>query len=135
MRPFGDELSGSWSGWSVQYGMRISEDLHLVIRGNQISGVGSDKDGDFEVVGGYHPRSQRVNLTRIYTYTTEPSQSGVGVPYDYDGSWDGSMISGTWHPRRNPGSDGGPFEMWPNKGEEDLEISKLVQEVALSHPQ
>ena len=128
-----NELSGPWTGLSVQDGLRISEAITLSIRGGSISGSGTDKDGDFELTGGYHERSQRVQLTRRYTWTTEPSQEGVGIPYDYDGSWDGMMVSGNWHMRNHPPMCG-PFEMWPSREEDMHELRIELKEDTLVGP-
>jgi hypothetical protein len=111
MRSF-NSLSGPWLGWSIQWGNRISERMTLEIREGRISGSGSDRDGEFEIVGSYSERTQMVSLTRRYSWTTEPTQSGVGIPYDYSGPWDGSFVSGMWRPLLSH-DDGGPFEMWP----------------------
>jgi hypothetical protein len=111
---------------SVQDGIRISEAIRLSIRAGAISGEGTDMDGDFELAGSYHARDHRVLLTRRYTYTTEPSQEGVGIPFDYDGIWDGEMVSGEWHERADP-RHGGPFEMWPNR-EEDRREREILRE-------
>jgi hypothetical protein len=117
-----NELSGPWTGLSVQDGLRISERIALTIFKGRIAGTGSDKDGEFEISGFYKDRNQEVMLTRTYTWTTDPSQDGVGIPYDYEGSWDGAMVSGRWHPRSHP-SYGGPFEMWPDRDEDREELS------------
>ena len=121
MRDF-NELSGGWAGWSIQFGQRITESMHLTIQKGRVTGTGTDKDGEFEVVGAYVERKQEVLLTRTYTWTTEPSQSGVGIPYEYVGKWDGNFVSGNWFPRWYPEADGGPFEMWPGSDEESLKI-------------
>ena len=123
-----NELSGPWAGWSIQYGLRISEKINLTIKQGRISGTGSDKDGEFELVGAYVDRKQEVLITRTYTWTTEPSQAGVGIPYEYSGKWDGNFISGNWYPRWHPDADGGPFEMWPGSDEESLQIELEVEE-------
>jgi hypothetical protein len=117
-----NELSGAWSGWSIQFGLRITESMQLTITGGRIRGTGNDKDGEFEIDGAYVERKQEVLITRTYTWTTEPTQAGVGIPYEYVGKWDGHFISGLWHPRRYPDSDGGPFEMWPGSDSESLKI-------------
>lgn len=124
-------LSGPWLGWSIQFGVRISERLSLSIRENHIEGTGTDKDGDFEVVGDYDPKSEAVRLTRRYIWTTEPSQAGVGIPYEYHGKWDGVLVYGQWNPRISPGNDGGPFEMWPEKDEE-FSLESFMSETALA---
>jgi hypothetical protein len=126
MRDF-NSLSGPWTGLSVQDGLRISESIHLNIHDGHISGVGSDMDGDFELLGSYSSRDQRVTLTRRYTYTTEPSQEGVGLPYDYDGVWDGAMVSGRWQSRTHTWNSG-PFEMWPNREEDREELAIRFEE-------
>ncbi|HMS54502.1 MAG TPA: hypothetical protein PKA27_03805 [Fimbriimonadaceae bacterium] len=130
MKEFND-LSGPWQGWSIQDGLRISERLVLSIRENRISGTGSDKDGEFEIVGTFSPRNSKVELTRRYTVTTEPSQSGVGIPYDYEGQWDGALVFGRWSPRSTPWY-GGPFEMWPDDGSGGEYLRNLVNEVELA---
>ena len=119
-----NSLSGPWTGFSIQDDRRISETIDLAISGGKIEGSGSDVDGNFEIVGFYQNRNHVVMLTRRYTVTTEPSQLGVGVPYDYEGKWDGFMVSGYWHPRSDR-SYGGPFEMWPLTEEtlEELQIN------------
>ncbi len=127
MRDF-NELSGQWAGWSIQYGLRITESMELSINKGRISGRGTDKDGEFELIGAYIERKQEVLLTRTYTWTTEPTQSGVGVPYEYVGKWDGFFVSGLWFPRRHPDQDGGPFEMWPGGDEESLKIEMEIFE-------
>ncbi len=114
-----NSLSGPWIGFSVQDGLRISERIVLLIFNGSISGKGKDKDGNFELVGVYEPEGQRVNLTRVYTWTSEPSQDGVGIPYQYEGVWDGDMAFGLWHPLFEP-SYGGIFEMWPEQEEERM---------------
>jgi hypothetical protein len=121
--------SGPWHGWSIQEEVRISERMKLTIRNNTIEGEGSDMDGEFELVGNYDPKAERVTLTRRYHRTTEPSQSGVGIPYDYDGTWDGNFISGRWHPRANP-YYGGEFEMWPATDQtlEELSLDAIIKE-------
>lgn len=124
-------LSGPWTGQSVQDGIRIGERILLNIRGSTVSGTGHDKDGDFEIVGNYNPRTLQVTLTRRYTRTVEPSQEGVGIPYDYEGRWDGAMVAGRWHPRAASWY-GGPFEMWPDREEdrEELAIARDSEELA-----
>jgi len=122
-----NSLSGPWVGWSIQYGMRISEAIRLTITQGRIVGTGTDKDGEFELTGAYIERGQKVLITRCYTWTTEPSQEGVGIAYEYVGTWDGNFVSGLWHPRRNPYEDGGPFEMWPADSKDELTI-KLEKE-------
>lgn len=122
-------LSGPWEGWSIQDGVRISEKMNLTIRAQQILGTGIDKDGEFEISGAYIERRQQVVLTRRYTWTAEPSQSGVGIPYEYEGTWDGTMVSGLWHPRWNV-DYGGPFEMWPATDEDKRELSLEMHDFA-----
>ena len=105
--------------------------MTLVITNGEIRGCGTDKDGDFEVYGAFLERQNLVTLTRRYTRTTEPSQSGVGIPYEYEGTWDGHFVSGEWRPRWDH-SDGGPFEMWPASDENELELWKLEEEGLVS---
>jgi hypothetical protein len=129
-----NELSGPWAGLSVQDGLRISESIRLTISSGRIDGEGTDKDGNFDLVGFYQARNETVMLTRIYTWTAEPSQQGVGIAYDYEGKWDGAMVSGRWHPRAHP-FYGGPFEMWPARDEDREELRiELREEVMLGQP-
>jgi len=129
-----NELSGPWAGLSVQDGLRISESIRLTISSGRIDGEGTDKDGNFDLVGFYQARNETVMLTRIYTWTAEPSQQGVGIAYDYEGKWDGAMVSGLWHPRAHP-FYGGPFEMWPARDEDREELRiELREEVMLGQP-
>ncbi len=121
MRDF-NELSGAWAGWSIQFGIRIAESMQLTIQKGRITGSGTDKDGEFELVGAFIERKNEILITRTYTWTTEPTQSGVGIPYEYVGTWDGSFVSGLWFPRWYPDADGGPFEMWPGGEELKLEL-------------
>lgn len=126
MKPL-DGQSGPWRGWSIQYGMRITEKIKLSIGKGKISGNGTDKDGSFLVEGDYDPEGN-VTLTRTYTRTTEPSQLGAGIPYRYRGRWDGTLVFGRWAPVANPWSDGGPFEMWPEQEEQRLEMASEIEE-------
>ena len=123
-----NELSGPWAGMSVQDGVRISERIRLTISNGRISGTGTDKDGEFELSGFYRERDQQVMMTRRYTWTSEPSQEGAGIAYDYEGKWDGAMVFGRWHPRLVP-NYGGPFEMWPDREEDREELSIHLEEV------
>lgn len=125
------QLSGPWTGMSTQDMRRIPEAIQLRIDQNQILGTGTDADGHFELSGSYDPKSGRVTMTRRYTWTAEPSQEGVGVPYHYDGLWDGGLVSGFWHCRPAP-SISGPFEMWPDREEDRLELQINLRELSLS---
>lgn len=127
MKPL-DDLSGPWRGLSTQDGRRIPEAIQLAIGGGTMSGSGTDADGNFTLDGTYE--SNIVHLVRIYTWTTEPSQSGAGIVYDYFGEWNGSFIEGAWRPREAP-YYGGPFEMWPESEEISLEES-FSEDLALA---
>ena len=120
-------------GLSTQDGLRISEAIRLSINDGRISGTGVDMDGEFELIGFYSARTEQVMLTRRYTRTTEPSQEGVGIPYDYEGYWDGAMVSGTWHPRNVP-HYGGPFEMWPDREMDREELGLSFDELVGAGP-
>lgn len=122
-------LSGPWEGWSIQDGVRICERMRLTIRAGEIVGSGVDRDGEFELTGAFIARKQLVALTRRYTWTTEPSQAGVGIPYEYEGTWDGELVYGMWHPRMDP-DYGGPFEMWPSRDEDRLALTIQFKEIA-----
>lgn len=105
--------------------------MRLSISHGVILGEGTDADGRFNLDGLYE--SADVVLTRCYTWTTEPSQSGVGIRYTYRGTWDGAMVSGRWFPYDQPWI-GGPFEMWPQQEETRSEFAQLENELALSGP-
>lgn len=124
--------SGPWAGWSIQDGLRITESLELRFSGGVVEGTGCDKDGDFQITGSYDSARNIVRLTRRYTWTTEPSQEGVGIPYEYNGTWDGAVVSGRWNPRTSPWY-GGPFEMWPIEADEYSLESLEVSEVSIGH--
>ena len=111
------QLSGPWAGFSVQHLFRINETIQLRIDQTSIIGTGTDYDGHFEVSGDYDIKTQKVTLTRRYTWTTEVSQEGVGVAYHYDGHWNGVMVSGQWYQRSDP-KNCGEFEMWPNSDDD-----------------
>ncbi len=117
----------------MQDGRRITEKIYMSIIGGRISATGQDADGEFELLGAFYERDQRVLITRSYTRTTEPSQEGVGIPYEYLGFWDGQLVSGRWHPRWVP-NYGGDFEMWPAT-DEDVEALRIELEEVLSSPQ
>lgn len=112
--------------------MRIEEAIELRIDNGLILGTGTDKDGHFEVSGNFDSKTQRVTMTRRYTWTTEPSQEGVGIPYHYDGVWDGWMVSGDWHCRPAPENQG-DFEMWPAREEDREELRIQLAEFSLTN--
>jgi hypothetical protein len=120
-----DGLSGPWRGLSTQDGRRIPEAIRLTIGNGSITGAGDDADGHF-VLDGTYDAEGAVQLTRRYTSTTEPSGLGVGIPYQYVGTWDGAFVSGRWYPKASPWY-GGPFEMWPER-EEDLKELRIELE-------
>jgi hypothetical protein len=111
------QLSGGWIGQSIQGTLRIQEAIELRMDGGMFSGLGSDKDGDFEIVGSYNARNNKVTITRRYTWCPSPNEDNIGVPYHYEGTWDGQLVDGFWHQRSMPENQG-PFEMWPSEGED-----------------
>ncbi|CAN5646434.1 hypothetical protein BH11ARM2_BH11ARM2_11530 [soil metagenome] len=119
-----DGLSGPWRGQSMQEGFRLSETIQLKIANGHITGQGDDSDGIFELTGGYDATGA-VRIIRRYVVCNHGSD-GVGVPYDYEGRWDGDMISGQWHERAYP-PNGDSFEMWPESGE-SVSIAELLRE-------
>jgi hypothetical protein len=126
MRDFND-LSGPWTGLSTQEGVRLSESISLTIRAGQISGSGTDIDGDFDLDGTYTEGTQLVRLTRRYSRVTDPNRGTPGLPYDYMGRWDGAMVTGMWRQRDFP-ANGGPFEMWPSREEDMRELQIQLEE-------
>ncbi|MBL8060624.1 MAG: hypothetical protein JNK63_07930 [Chthonomonas sp.] len=125
------QLSGPWTGLSTQDGRRIPESIQLRISDRFIVGTGSDADGLFELDGNYDPNTGRVTMTRRYTVTTDPSQEGAGIPYHYDGIWDGAFVAGTWHCRPAP-EICGDFEMWPDREEDRKELMMDLRELSLN---
>lgn len=131
MRDF-RELSGPWTGQSLQDGFRITETIELQISGCAVSGTGSDSDGDFELLGEYDPSDDRVMLERRYVRAPKnPSQ--VGYPFIYLGRWDGVMVSGRWMMSTQP-SFGDGFEMWPRQDEVVLEAQRESSEAEALAP-
>ena len=126
------QLSGPWSGFSIQEGRRIPEAIHLRIDERIVVGTGNDSDGLFELDGSYDPATGRVTMTRRYTATADPLEDGVGIPYHYDGVWDGSFVSGTWHCRPAP-EVSGSFEMWPDREEDRKELMLDLRELSLNN--
>ncbi len=122
-------LTGPWTGWSIQDGRRISESLDLIITESTISGTGTDADGNF-VVEGEHDAEGTVELIRKYTYCTS-AMGGVGIPYLYVGKWDGQMVHGRWSPVSYR-EYGGPFEMWPAKEDISIEELRSTEELLLT---
>lgn len=116
-----DSLSGPWRGWSIQDGRRITEALDLLFRDGHLSGTGSDADGDFVVEGEYFADGL-VELIRRYTFCTAGPE-GVGIPYVYSGTWDGTLVSGRWWPLGHR-AYGGPFEMWPPEEESAIQFER-----------
>lgn len=117
-----NSLSGPWTGMSIQGGFRLMENLRLTIVKNEISGSGSDVDGEFEIAGTFDPANGAVRLERRYTWVAAGPSDGVGTPYEYSGHWDGAFVSGFWH-QRDYILNNGPFEMWPNREEDQAELS------------
>lgn len=125
-----DGLSGPWRGLSTQAGLRISEAMQLLVENGTILGTGTDIDGQF-VVKGRYTADGHVSIVRQYTVTTEPSGDGVGIPYDYEGVWDGMLIAGQWN-QRDWAFNGGPFEMWPEREEDLKELAIEMKEIMLT---
>jgi len=117
------ERSGPWSGFWIQSQVRGYMKLRLQFYGDQLIGGGTDCAGWFEIRGKMQPDGT-VNFGKRY------SSHGV----EYEGRWDGVMISGLWT-MRQPAlfsserftEEKGDFEMWPEAGEFDA-ISELFEE-------
>ena len=104
------DCSGPWSGFWIQDLDRGTMKLRLWIKGELISGEGEDVLGGFVVYGNYWPAKEIVKLRKRYaTHAVE-----------YNGTWDGSMISGLWRIRAGKRWDGekGGFDLWPDTEEE-----------------
>jgi hypothetical protein len=112
---------------SIQGRRRIGETIRLRINGCLIEGEGTDADGQFHLQGTYDPATQHVTITRRYSWTNEPNGLSVNIPFDYTGEWNGMMVSGVWRMRADP-LERGPFEMWPNRDEDRLELAIELEE-------
>ena len=105
---------------STQAGVRISEGIRFWFEAGRISGEGSDRDGEFRMTGRYQTDGT-IGMMRVYHVCTEGPES-IGIPYEYRGVWNGSFIEGHWFVVADP-SEGGPFEMWPERDADLLELS------------
>lgn len=123
-----NQLSGPWTGMSIQGGRRLSEGIQLTIRDGRLWGEGTDVDGDFRLEGAYDPSSQVVRIVRRYTRTNRPYENPSWAAFDYEGTWDGTMVSGAWTERAYV-ENGGPFEMWPNREEDRLALAIEFEEL------
>lgn len=119
-----EETSGPWLGWSIQFNHRIHEKMILRVGNGAITGSGEDADGDFDLDGNYDAGGDVV-IVRRYSYCTSGPE-GIGIPYLYRGRWDGAQITGTWSTVIG-GHEGGPFEMWPENGDLELNVQEELQ--------
>lgn len=97
-------------------GRRIHETLQLRFTDKHVFGSGVDADGEFELAG-MHDGVAVLALIRSYTYCTA-GPSGIGIPYEYVGRWDGGVVAGHWEAPDGL-DDGGPFEMWPLEADDE----------------
>ncbi len=107
------DCSGPWSGFWIQELIRGTMKLRLYISGEIVSGEGEDELGGFVVHGNYWPATEAVKFRKRYpTHDVE-----------YNGTWDGAMISGLWRIRARKGvyADKGGFDIWPDTEEEAIE--------------
>ena len=79
------ELSGPWTGLSVQDGRRIAETIVLHIRGGAITGHGFDVDGD---IFWAHEFNNANNVTSVYMSTAK-----LPVRYELRTA---SAVAGSW---------------------------------------
>jgi hypothetical protein len=134
-----EQLTGPWTGFSIQDGIRIMERLHLTIGGGKIEGEGSDMDGNFVVQGAYS--QDQVHVVRRYrevrdrgtgAYRADPH--AVRMLYDYLGKWDGALLFGQWASQEFPFEMNGPFEWWPDREEDRKELEIALEERQLALP-
>ena len=107
--PF-DIMSGPWSGLWIQGPDRGHESLDLVFVSGNMMGLGSDRDGAFQMNGTYTP-SGVAEFGKVYTRPTRP----VPARMIYRGQWNGRCLVGRWTDDSDP-SNKGPFRMWPGTG-------------------
>ncbi len=123
-----ENLSGPWTGLSLQGPRRLTEAIKLRITNGVITGEGSDVDGDFVLDGRYDPTTEFVQIDRRYTYVARPEYGSTWVVYRYQGKWDGAMVYGHWNQCDSPSNCGG-FEMWPNREEDRMELAIDIREL------
>lgn len=107
--PF-DIMSGPWSGLWIQGPDRGHESLDLVFVSGNMMGLGSDRDGAFQMNGTYTP-SDVAEFGKVYTDPTRV----VPARMTYRGQWNGRCLVGRWTDDSDP-SNKGPFRMWPGTG-------------------
>jgi hypothetical protein len=120
-------LSGPWTGLSIQGNRRLTESIRLTISRGRITGDGSDVDGDFVLDGSYDAEGS-VTIDRRYTRVASGDPGGTWAVFRYQGRWDGAMVHGRWAEIGSP-SNGGPFEMWPDRDEDRAELAILLEDV------
>ncbi len=101
--------SGPWTGFWILELTRGLMKLSLNFTANAIQGSGRDPSGDFEINGMFCDNTWKVMFTKTYP----------NLKVDYSGSWDGTMIYGSWHLDDASYSESGKFEIWPDKSSEE----------------
>jgi hypothetical protein len=97
--------TGLWRGGYQDRTGEATEDLHLWFIDGIIRGRGKDKDGNFLLLGSYHPHSSSVHWRKHYT---SPHRL-----FEYRGWWKGGRITGEWAMIGDPDYCG-PFEIEPH---------------------
>ena len=120
-----DLLSGPWTALWQQGPNQDKELLDLIFHEGQVIGFGSDRDGDFQYSGTFHPTGT-VQLGKVYTRPSGP----VPARMTYHGQWDGRRILGRWVDDRSA-TNAGPFRMWPGHGPEPGEVLETEAEPGL----
>ncbi|MCE9557639.1 MAG: hypothetical protein K8R88_01685 [Armatimonadetes bacterium] len=114
-------FNGEWRCRWLQRNRVGIEKIMFSTEDNVVTGKGVDSDGTFvydEVV------IEGASVSMVKRYIT----SNISVPMfmRYEGTWDGSQISGWWHQAYHY-DYGDNFEMWPI--EEEFEASEITEEI------
>ncbi len=99
-----EDEEGLWRGGYHDRTGDADEDLHLIFSQGVVRGRGRDKDGDFVIVGSYHPHTNSVYWNKHYV---EPHRV-----FNYQGIYENGKVEGIWAEVGQPDYTG-PFRIEP----------------------
>jgi hypothetical protein len=99
-----EDEEGLWRGGYRDRTGDADEDLHLIFSEGVVRGRGSDKDGEFVIVGSYHPHTNSVYWNKHYF---EPHRV-----FNYQGIYENGKVEGIWAEVGQPDYTG-PFRIEP----------------------
>lgn len=99
-----EDEEGLWRGGYHDRTGDADEDLHLIFSQGVVRGRGSDKDGEFLIVGSYHPHTNSVYWNKHYV---EPHRV-----FNYQGIYENGKVEGIWAEVGQPDYTG-PFRIEP----------------------